>query len=222
VVCCCNGITAIQTLAVIISNKTMKNKKSILTGLFLIIMTSCTSDKLPIEFINLLDRARLTFTETDGMVETKCIENIQMNYEYALKYPDKNFEVRYAIRPMDTLLAQYEKARANGNLIIHPNKLSASAYKATLLNIGIGGLNSGVLPAITKFDSTAVKNEFNADWGMTAFVNLGKEFGGEIYKFCNVVIIHKDFIGDAYFFYLSDNKDFSNLMKKPFHSLKFK
>jgi len=195
------------------------NKIKLFSIGFILVLSSCKSDKLPKEFTDLLNRAKLDFIETEGMIETKCIENRQMNYEYALKLPNKNFEVRYAIRPMDSLLIQYNK----DNMKIHPNKWSEGGYEATLLNIGIGGLESGILPQITYFDSTAVKKEFNADWGATAGVQLGKEFGGQIFKFCVAVIIHKDFVGDAYIFYLSDNKDeLRTLMEKPFHSLKFK
>jgi len=156
------------------------------------------------------------------MVETDCIQNNQMNYEFVLKYPDKNFEVRYAIRPMDSALAQYDRAKKRGAVMVHPNNWSKAGFQATLLNIEMGGLSCGIIPEINYFDSSAVKKEFNADWGATAFVNLGKEFGGQTFKYCIAVIIHKNFVGDAYFFYVSDNKDnISELMEKPFHSLRF-
>jgi len=200
----------------------MKASKIMASGLLIILLASFRSDSLPKEFSSLLDRAKLIFTPTEGMIATKCIENEQMNYEYALKYNDNNFEVRYAIRPMDSLLAQYEREKTKGALVINPNKWSISAFEATLLNIAIGGENSGELPKYSFFDSAAVKSEFNADWGATAFVNIGRQFGGEKYKYCNVIIIHKDFVGDAYFFYVSDKKEgMSDLMEKPFHSLRF-
>jgi hypothetical protein len=200
----------------------MKVSKIITSGFLILLFFSLKSDSLPKEFSNLLQRTKLIFTPTEGMIETKCIKNEQMNYDYALKYKDKNFEVRYAIMPMDSLLAQYERGKKKGDLVIHPNKLSVSLFEATLLNIGISGTNSGELPKYSFFDSTAVKSEFNADWGATAFVNLGKEFGGKKYKYCMVIIIHKDFVGDACFFYVSDKKEsMSELMKKPFHSLRF-
>jgi len=201
----------------------MNKIKFIAAGLLLFVLASFTGDNLSKEFTDLLNRTKLTFDKPEGMIETKCIENSQMNYDYALKDTIKNFEVRYAIRPMDSALAQYETSKKRGDFITHPNMWSASDFKVTLINIGMGGTESKVLPQISRFDSTAVKNEFNADWGAIAFVNLGPEFGGPIYKYCIAVIIHRDFIGDAYSFYLSDSKDnISSLMKKPFHSLKFK
>jgi hypothetical protein len=194
----------------------MKTKNIIMGALFLV-LTSFSSDNLPKEFTDLLARANLTFTRPTDLIETNCIENRQMNYEYALKHPNKSFEVRYAIRPMDWKLENYKKEGG-----IHPNKVSVSLFQATLLNIGIDGTASGQLPGIGYFDSTAVKKEFNADWGASAFVNIGKQFGQD-YKYCLAVTIHKNFVGDAYFFYVSDNKDeISKLMDPSFHSLKFK
>lgn len=202
----------------------MYKMKFIVSGFALLFLLSFKSDKLPKDFSELLTRAKITFIRTEGMVETKCIENRQMNYEYALKLKDKNFEVRYAIRPMDVRLNEYDETKKKKNeMMIHPNNWSQPLFQTTLLNIGIGGSETGNLPNITYFDSTAVRHEFNADWGATAFVNLGPEFGGNTYKYCIAVTIHKDFVGDAYFFYVSDNKDdIGRLMEKPFHSLKFK
>jgi len=198
----------------------MNKIKLFSTGLIFLILTSFTSDSLPKTFTDLLDRASLTFQKPVGLEETKIIENRQMNYEYAIKYPKKRFEVRYAIRPLDNLIHDYEEKEKNknpGDINIHPNKLYSSLLQVTALNI-----SGGQLPEIIVFDKEAVKQEFNADWGATTFVEVGKEFGQK-YKYCMIVAIHKDNIADAYFFYLADSKDdFDKLMDPAFHSLKFK
>ena len=189
-------------------------------GLLLLVLTSFTSDNLPKTFTDLLDRGNLTFEKPTGLVETKTIKNRQMNYEYAIKYPKNKFEVRYAIRPLDNLLRDYEEKEKNkrpGDINIHPNKLYSSLLQVTTLNI-----SGGQLPEVTVFDKQAVIQEFNADWGATTLVEVGKEFG-QNYKYCMTVAIHKDNFADAYFFYLSDTKDaFGELMNPAFHSLRFK
>ncbi len=199
----------------------MKTKFNQLVGIcILLILCSFRSEKLPKDFKKLLERASLTFIETEGMVETKIISNRQMEYEYAVKYPDKRFEVRYSIRPLDEHLRVYKeklKNKQEGDVILDPNNYYSSLLQATILNI-----SGGELPEITEFGKKPVKSEFNADWGATAFVEVGKEFG-QNYKYCMVVAIHKKNCGDAYFFYLSDEKrNFDQLMRPPFHSLKFK
>jgi len=197
----------------------MIKTKLLLTGLSLIILTSFSLSDLPKAFTELLGRAKMTFEKPIGLVETDPIENEQMNYEYALITKSKDFEVRYAIRPLDELINEYNENKKNGKLgvSVHPNKLYSTAFEATVLNI-----SGGQFPEPTIFDKEAVKEEFNADWGATSFVEVGKEFGQD-YKYCVVVAIHKDNSGDAYCFYLSKNKaNISDNMEKLFHLLKFK
>lgn len=181
------------------------------------------NDTLPPGFSQLLARTRLAFLHPEGMMQVACIENGQMNYEYALKLPDHNFEIRYAIRPMDSLLIHHQNEVKNGATAIHPNKWAGAVFNATLLNISAGGPNSGNLPEVSTFPPEAVTEEFGADWGAVAFVLLGPEFGGTTYKYCLAMTIHRDNVGDAYIFYLSDdNQTMSELMEKPFHALRFR
>jgi hypothetical protein len=193
--------------------------KLLLTGLSFVILTSFSLLELPETFTELLDRAKMAFDKPKGLVETDPIENGQMNYEYALITENKDFEVRYAIRPLDELISKYNEDKKNGKpgVAVHPNKLYSAAFEATVLNI-----SGGQFPEPTIFDSEAVKEEFNADWGATNFIEVGKEFG-QNYKYCVVVAIHKDNIGDAYCFYLSKTtENISSNMEKLFHQLKFK
>ena len=184
-------------------------------------LTAFKANNLPELFTAQLTRAQMTFTLPEGYTEVPLVKNSQMNYEFALKYPGKNFEVRYAIRPMDTLLLQFaasEKSKKPGDVNISPNKLYGALYQATVLNIA----GTGVLPQISAFDKTAVKNEFNADWGATSVCVPGGAFG-KGYKYCLAIAIHKDNIGDAYCFYLGDNQqDMQSLIEPIFHALKFK
>lgn len=81
-------------------------------------MTNFTLSDLPQEFIELLDRTKMKFTEPNGFKRTNPIENTQMNYELAYKHPNKRFEVRYAIRPMDLLLKEYNDRESNKKKVI--------------------------------------------------------------------------------------------------------
>lgn len=178
--------------------------------------------ELPEGFVALLKRSKLNFTKPAVLVKTDPIENMQMNYEFALKHPRKNFEVRFAIRPMDSSLALYQREVKKGSVMVHPNKWTETVFMATMMNIAIGGESSGNMPNITAFNSAAVKNEFNADWGATCYTQLGPEFGGKVYKHCIAFTIHKDNLGDAYVFFIADEKNtILDYMKDCFHLLKF-
>lgn len=156
----------------------------------------------------------------EDMIETPCFENVQMNYEYAVKYKEQEFETRFAIRPLDSLIVRYEREGKHG---VHPNNFGDMSFRAVLMNIAIGGPQSGMMPEIYYFDSSDVKKEFKADWGAFAMVMTGKEFGGTAYKYCAAVAIHKDNLGDAYIFFLSDKEEgMLEKMRSSYYALKFK
>jgi hypothetical protein len=149
--------------------------------------------------------------------ESSVKENGDMDYDYAIKYPDKDFELRYAIRPIryknyanDTIRREIESQRGFRN----------SAY-GTVLQTIILNITGGIDYKIQVFDKDAVKKEFNADWGATSFVDLHSDFG-KGFKYCMIVTIHKNDVADAYYFYLSNSKDkFSENMEPLFHTLQF-
>lgn len=156
----------------------------------------------------------------NGLVEATIVDNDQMHYEFAIKYPDKKFEIRYSIRPLRGMIDQYkenEKNKKAGDVFLDPNKFYSSSFQAVAINIS-GGRFGGK----KEFDKSSVQKEFNADWGATTFVETGKAFG-QGYKYCMMVAIHKDDCADAYIFFMTDDKEHLMELAMPaFYSLKFK
>ena len=204
----------------------MKKRGWLFMSIMGIIVCSFVSDNLPKDFKAVLERAHLSFEAPSGYASTKVIANDQVAYDYALKLkdPDKKFEVSYLIMPLDSMLIEYkESLKDTSKTMIDPNTLYEKMMLVIALNAGGGTMPAdGNMPEIQPFDSAAVKNEFNADWGGAVFITLGKEFG-QNYTACMIVGIHKNNVADAYYFYLAEEKsDIPDLMKGPFHSLKFK
>lgn len=170
-------------------------------------------------FKDLLKRGKMKFEMPSLYQIIPTYDNPHMNYELALEYPMMEMEVRYAIRPLDSYLKEYKAFKKRNNpseQMVEPNALYQSLFIATVANI------SGEFPEYQEFPPTAVKNEFNADWGATAFVSVRPEFGQK-YKYCLVVAIHKDNVGEAYIFFMAnDNEVISNHLMTAFHSLSFK
>jgi hypothetical protein len=198
----------------------MNKIKFFITGLCFVILTSFSSDNLPKKFTDLLSITKMTFNQPDEYSEIQVIENQQMNYEYAIINNAKDFEIRYAIRPLDEMIKNYnerEKNKKPGDTNIHPNKLHTATFQAVVFNV-----SGGKFPKIGEFNPESVKKEFNADWGALTMVEVGKEFGTN-YKYCFLIAIHKDDVGDAYCFYLSNTKEgITKNMQAPFHALRFK
>lgn len=169
------------------------------------------------EFQSILCDCGMNVNIPGGFVESKIIDNNDMSYEYAIKYPDKDFELRYSIRPItykkyanDTVKNEMEGQRSFRN----------TSY-AIILETVILNITGGVKYNFQTFDKDAVKSEFNADWGATTFVELKSEFG-KGFKYCMIVAIHKNDVADAYYFYLANSKDkFSENMDPLFHTLRF-
>lgn len=189
-------------------------------GLIAIILTMLTiksAGQNLQEFKSLLTDCGMNINIPSEFIESNIIENDDMGYEYAIKYSDSDFELRYAIRPItykkyanDTVRNELESQRPFRN----------SQYGIILETIVLN-ITGGVESEIQFFDKDAVKKEFNAEWGATTFVNLNSDFG-KGFKYCMIVAIHKDDIADAYYFYLSNTKEnFSDKMDPLFHTLKF-
>lgn len=169
------------------------------------------------EFKSQLIDCGMNLTIPSGFEESKIIENDDMEYEYAIKYPDKDFELRYATRPItyktysnDSLKKEIE------DQIPFRNSQYGIILETIVLNI-----TGGVDYEIQEYGKDDVKIEFNADWGAVTFVNLNSEFG-KGFKYCMIVAIHKDYVADAYYFYLANSKEnFSENMEPLFHTLRF-
>ncbi len=198
----------------------MKSNKLLLFIVGIITFISYSFSVKPDKFNELLTRSDLIFTQPENFTSVEIVDQNNMQYEYALKHNTKNFEVRYAIRPLDELIKTYDKKEKNkkeGDINIHPNTLYKTLLQSTTMNI-----SGGYLPEMVVFDSLAVRQEFNADWGATTYVEVGNAFGAN-YKYCITVAIHKNNVADAYLFFLSDNtENFDDIMLTAFHSLKFK
>ena len=198
-------------------------KKPVLLFLAGIASLLLLSFSVPQRFTDLLTRANMIFNEPDSLVEAPIEDNSQMRYDYALVTATGNFEARYVVRPLDSMLAKYQKdtiEKKPGTTHINPNKLHKAFFTAILMNI-----SGGKMPNIKALDPAAVKVTFNSDWGAVAETEVKGKFAGN-YQRCTAFAMHKDEVGDAYLFLFADstiNKQrFGQLANTILQSLRFK
>lgn len=192
----------------------MKKRHFLVLILLMAALPLVRAQKLPKDFRELLEVAELEFTPPEGEFKSvKPRENMDMLYEYALLNKEKGLEIRFAIRPMDTMMARISSEMP---------QLKESILLTVMMNCS----QMGNPPEYMAFPDEAVREEFNADWGATAtFETLG-EFG-EGYNYCMLYAIHRAGIADAYVFYMSEdietilNEVFST-KQDWFHLLRFK
>lgn len=74
----------------------MKKITSLVIGFFLLVLTSFTTEKTTSAFQEKLLEAKMNFEMPKDFKEVPIISNMQMNYDYAIKHVEKNFEVRFS------------------------------------------------------------------------------------------------------------------------------
>lgn len=196
-------------------------KKRILITLLIFISVAISmfaGDNLPEEFTELLKRTNLTYEIPEDFVEVEPVENSHMLYEYAIKHPIEKFEVRYAIRPIDEMLVEYNEWSKNpkeGETRLDPKNLYPAIGQAVKLNISDKEINGGSLP------EESLKNDFGADAGMSYFV-MPREAFSNGYKHTMMIAINKKEKGTAFIFYMFDDpKIFAQLAMPIFYNLRF-
>lgn len=163
----------------------------------------------------------MLFNKPGSLVSVNAKKDSPIIYQYALKYPGRQFEVRYIVVPLDSQVAQYKASQNDTSITaIDPNLFFNKVFTVFTLNASGSIFSYG--PQVKYFNLEGTKNEFNADEMGTVMVSPSSEFG-EDYLYCLIVGIHKNNVADAYYFFLfNDLRAFPALMKLPFHALKFK
>lgn len=197
----------------------MKHLQLLIICIILSTMTSFTMIDPPERIKDLLDKTGMTLDVPEGLIETEIIENSHMNYEYALKHPTDEFEIRYAIRPLGEMVKEYEeweKNKKEGEFRIHPNNMYPAVGSAVAFNI------SGKMANLSPFDNEAVKKEYYADKGGVTGVEPRDTFSKD-YKSCLMIVIQKDNVASAYIFLLANDKEtLTKALAQAAYSLKFK
>jgi hypothetical protein len=153
-----------------------------------------------------------------GYIESKVVENQDMRYDYVIKNQDNDFELRYSISPITkTTYANDTEKKMMEDHIAFRN----TSYKVILMTIITNVAGGGTVTKLLEYDASAVKKEFNADWGGTIILEPKSDFG-KGFKKCMIVTIHKKDLADAYFFFMFNTKEkFMQYAVPLFHSMQF-
>jgi hypothetical protein len=171
------------------------------------------------EFQAMLDSTGLIFTMPEGYKETIVKENGDLYYAFAIKNTKADYEVRYSVWSLKPTIEEYKKCKLDSAhcFMLNPNTLCYGRAQSNVLN-----MTAGESMDVDPFPTAAVKKEFNADYGGSAFFQFKCEFG-KGYKYGQMIVLHKDDVADILITYLSNNKEtHMELMKIPFHALIFK
>jgi hypothetical protein len=211
-----NTFTLFLVLLCIFSNVEAQSTKSTSNG------------SLPVLFQSKLDQAKMQFVKPEGLIEAPLINKPSLHYEYALKVPKGDVEIRYSIWPLtkDLFDVYDSRQKKDGDSVLHPNKIHKLIAASAISKIS-GGINpQGVNLKPLKQEN--VRKDFNADIGYMYSGPIASPFG-QYNTFSFIVILHKDNIADAYIIYLFKDEDtmlesFAKISSNRaiFNALKFK
>ena len=172
---------------------------------------------LPDSTQTLLSNAKIEIDVPEGYVYSGSEWGMDMSWNFALKHPEERFEIRYYLMDLSEMKEEYEESLTNPDVTMaNPNNMYKSISMAALMNI-----SGGDFPSIEDFNTEAVKEEFNADAGCTAFITPKESIKGG-YQYCLSVTIHRDNLTDLHIFYLFDSPEtLESLVKSVFHHVRF-
>jgi|GEM_PF-6839172 len=140
------------------------------------------------DFHKKLSQMGMTFTMPEGYVSISPKPNKDMNYDFAIRHPKANYEIRYALRPFEGGDQRWEF-----EFIVIACNISGKDP---------GNFASGSPEEPNYWSPDDVKAAFGGDSGLFVGIeNLRSEFAGD-YKSCVMTGIHRDNVGEAYTFHL--------------------
>ncbi|MDB5158510.1 MAG: hypothetical protein JWR50_3217 [Mucilaginibacter sp.] len=188
------------------------------------------TDSTEIKFQKVLEDNKMEFTMPVGTVKIPLVKNMQVRYDYAVKFKDKPIEIRYSVFSLGDRIAQYKKFlkdKPPGSSMVDPNASSKTFAYTVALNVGGGTMDPAI--GFNAFPPEHVKPEFGADWGGTWIIPIKNNSFGTDYKYGIMISLHRDDVADAYIIYLGNSgQELFNMFKENmalgglFYSLKFK
>ena len=149
------------------------------------------------DFQALLTETGIEFRPTPDFVLCSVRENSVFRYQYAMRSPSGNLEVRYRIDAFARLEIERKTENAGMEVLasVSLDQMYSANFMALVLNLS-GGMFAE--PTVLKSETTALL--YGADWCALAFMRLANHDFSSDYDSAYVLAIHKDGVGDIYVF----------------------
>ncbi|MDE2309863.1 MAG: hypothetical protein KGL01_03425 [Betaproteobacteria bacterium] len=146
-------------------------------------------------FQTLLVELGIEFTPPPSFVHCATRDNSMFRYQYAVRSPSGDLELRYRIDPIQRL--EEERRIANEGIEVLAsadlNNLHELSSAATVFN-----LSAGKTRPMTVFKPEHARELFGADWAATWFMQLASHDFTPDYDSVIVFCLHKDDVADVY------------------------
>lgn len=149
------------------------------------------------DFQTLLIETGIEFEPTPGFMPCPVRTDGGFRYQYALRSPSGELEVRYRIDSFARLEAERKAENAGMEVLASASldQMVSENFMALVVNLSGGKF---VEPTVLSSKTTALL--YGADWSALAFLRLAKPDVSFSYDSAYLLAIHRDGVGDVYVF----------------------
>jgi hypothetical protein len=175
---------------------------------------NATPYTIPQDFASKIKNAGMYFDFPSGFEPVAVRDNPDVKYDYAVKYPNTDFEIRYFIWPYDSVTTDSGKRATTPDEINMVSGSFVDFYTASLLNAK-GARKKKELKSleIKTFSDQDAKQKFKADKTYMCLTECKSDFS-KGYKYCFILGLHKEKVGAAYIYMLSNDKKWFDSMQQ--------
>jgi hypothetical protein len=147
------------------------------------------------DFQSLLAETGIEFQPTPDFVSCPVLENNVFRYQYAMRSPSGELEMRFRIDSFARLEAECKTGMEEVDMLtrVSLNKSYTANFVALIHNLSGGRF---VEPTVIKPESTALL--YDADWSALCFLRLVDNGFAANHDSAYVLAIHKDGVADVY------------------------
>lgn len=149
-------------------------------------------------FEALVAEAGLTYRPPGGFTVIEPEVSPLFSYEHAMRHPDVDLELRYAVRPIGRIEIDYEDPH---NAAPEPNEIFPLLFSSLIDLLSRGGHSP-----TRQYPAEQAQQLFNADWAAASVFDVNPSFS-QRYSQALLIALHKNHQADVYVIYLYDDYD---------------
>ncbi len=128
-----------------------------------------------------------------GFVEVTPVDNPYLTYEKGIKSADGKLEIRYALRPINRVIIDYDDPHG---ATPDPNHIFSRLFQSLTGNLSIGGNTP-----TREYMPEDARKVFGADWAAMSIFDVDPEYSKN-YPAAMLLAMHKNRTADAFIIFL--------------------
>lgn len=166
-----------------------------------------------VSFEALVAEGGLTYRPPRGFAAVEPELSPLFSYEHAVRHPDVDLELRYAVRPIARIEIDYQDPH---NAAPEPNEIFPLLFSSLIDLLSRGGHSP-----TRQYPPEQALHLFNADWAAASVFDVNPSFS-QRYGQALLIALHRNQQADVYLIYLYDDYDpVRTIIKDSLSALRF-